>query len=151
MTGRDWITKTWILLAILIGGCAAGGGKSGEADRTMFVTQHPEMDPRFARAVLGGNVLLGMSRDMVEAAWGSPTRVEKLGAGNSKGEERWTFGNYLVNSAVTHLYFRENEVVLYEFVDTQTNATQAVSDPNEKLTLISRPPNDTGGGAKGSP
>ena len=102
-------------------------------------------------AVLGGSVLLGMSGDMVEAAWGSPTRVEKLGAGNSKGEERWTYGNYLVNSAVTHLYFRNQEVVLYEFVDTQTNSTQAVSDPNEKLNLVGRAPSETGGGAKGSP
>jgi len=117
----------------------------------MFVTQHPEIEPRFAKAVLDGNVLVGMTGDMVKAAWGQPTRVEKLGAGNDRGDERWTFGNYLVNNAVTHLYFRDNEVILYEFVDTRTNATQSVSDPNEKLSLISRAPSDAGGGAKGSP
>ncbi len=151
MTGGNSTRTTWVFLAALLAGCAASSGKPGDDARTMYVTQHPEIEPRFARAVLDGNVLVGMNRDMVKTSWGEPTRIEKLPIGNEKGEERWTFGNYLVNNAVTHLYFRNNEVVLYEFVDTKNNSTQSVNDPNERLRLLPPTPSDTGTGAKGSP
>ena len=146
MFRRKWVLLTCFVLFLVAPGCASRR-KASDDMRAMYVTQHPEMDARFASAVLAGNVLLGMNKEMVQAAWGEPTRIEKL-IENSKGEERWTFGNYLVNSAVTHLYFRNNEAVLYEFVDTQTQATQSISDTNERLSFLA-PPSGKGSSGRG--
>jgi hypothetical protein len=147
MTLRSWIPKICCAaLAILLTGCATTGG-TGDT-RALYVTQHPEVSREFANAILAGNVLIGMSPDMVQAAWGTPTRVEK--SGSKKADEKWIYGNYLVNSAVTHLYFKTGSLVLYEFVDTQSQMTQTITDPNKKLPLASRP-SDEVAGAKGGP
>lgn len=147
MTRRSWIPKICCAaLAITLAGCATTGG-TGDT-RALYVTQHPEVSREFANAILAGNVLMGMSPDMVHAAWGSPTRIEKT---SGKSDEKWIYGNYLVNSAVTHLYFKTGELVLYEFVDTQSQMTQTITDPNQKLPLLSRPQDEAVGGSKSGP
>jgi hypothetical protein len=140
-----WLGVVVLVLTAVHFGCATG--KSGQDARSLYVTQNPETPSKFANAILNGNVLLGMSLDMVRAAWGAPTRIEKT-PGGEKGDEKWIYGNYLVHNAVNHLYFRNDVVVLYEFVDTQTQATQSISDPETRLSLLSRAPTETGG-AKG--
>jgi len=151
MTRRNCFLVFGPLALVLASGCASQGGPpAGRDTRTLFVTQHPEVSSNFAQAILAGNIIVGMSRDMVEAAWGEPTRIMKDRT-DGKGDEKWIYGNYLVNNAVTHLYFKTGELVLYEFVDTHTQMTQSVSDPNQKLTLLSRPQNEAEGGSKNSP
>jgi hypothetical protein len=149
MTHRSSFSKACFTLAVLVCGCASQGGVSKDTRATLYVTQHPEVSSRFASAILAGSVLIGMSPDMVQAAWGAPTRVEK-NAG-TKADEKWIYGNYLVNSAVTHLYFKKGELVLYELKDTQSTMTQSISDPNKKLPLLSRPPSENEAGAKSGP
>ena len=147
MTPRSWVSKLCCAaLAITLAGCATTGG-TGDP-RALYVTQHPEVSREFANAILAGNVLIGMSPDMVQAAWGTPTRIEK--PSSKKTDEKWIYGNYLVNSAVTHLYFKTGSLVLYEFVDTQSQMTQTITDPNKKLPLASRS-QDEGVGSKGGP
>jgi hypothetical protein len=134
MTHRSRV-GTCFTLAVLIAGCASTGGVP-EDNRALYVTQHPEVEPRFASAILSGNVLIGMTPDMVHAAWGEPTRVEKT-PGDTASDEKWIYGNYLVNSAVTLLYFKGEELVLYEFFDTQTNMSQSITDPSQNIPLKS--------------
>ena len=140
---RNFASYQWIVVALLAAGCA-GQAQVRTDTRSLYVTENPETPTPFANAIMSGNVILGMTPAMVVAAWGQPTRVEKI-ASNPKGEEKWIYGNYLVNNAVTHLYFKTGALALYEFVDTQTQMTQSVSDPNKELILLSRPRPEDGG------
>jgi hypothetical protein len=142
MTRSNW-NYQWIVLAALALGCAGQAGV-GTNSRSLYVTENPETPTPFANAIMSGNVAVGMTPSMVVAAWGKPTRTEKPVA-NPKGDEKWIYGNYLVNNAVTHLYFKGGELVLYELVDTQTQMTQSISDPNAALFLQSRPSPEDGG------
>jgi hypothetical protein len=142
MTRSTWNLQ-WIVLAAVAAGCAGQAGV-GTTSRSLYVTENPETPTPFANAIMSGNVVVGMTPSMVIAAWGKPTRIEKTAA-NPKGDEKWIYGNYLVNNAVTHLYFRTGALVLYEFVDTQSQMTQSISDPNQKLILQSQPKAEDGG------
>lgn len=136
-----------LLLAVL--GCA-GGGQVSDETRSLYVTQHPDMPPNFANAVLTGEIMIGMNADMVTASWGEPTRREPV-QHDARFDERWVYGNYLANKAVTHLYFKGGTLELYEFVDTGTQQKLQVSDRGEKLGLRSRPPDESKGGGRGGP
>jgi hypothetical protein len=141
-----WFFRACLPLILVAAGCTSQGGV-GKDSRSLYVTEHPEVPQKYATAILTGEVLVGMSRDMVRAAWGDPTRMEKL-AGNPKGDERWIYGNYLTSATVTHLYLKGDQLVLYELVDKQMREIQSVSDPEKKLGLTSRNPEDTQGGPK---
>jgi len=41
-----------------------------------FLTQHPDLDPKFKDAITESRVMNGMSKDMVAASWGS--RADKI-------------------------------------------------------------------------
>lgn len=144
---KFWSCISLTVVALLASGCA-GPARINDESRTLYVTQHPETPPEYASAILAGNIMVGMDQTMVAAAWGPPTREERV-AGNDRWDEKWTFGNYLVNNAVTHLYFQRTSLVLYEFVDTGSQQTMSVSDPRERLTLRSKPP--TGSKSGGGP
>lgn len=141
MQSRIWSCVVPVTFALSLAGCA-GPASINDESRTLYVTQHPETPPEFARSILAGNIMVGMDQTMVTAAWGQPTRVDRL-TGDVRGDEKWTYGNYLASPEVTKLYFQKGLLVLYEFTDTQTQSTMTVTDPKERLTLRSRP-----GGAK---
>jgi hypothetical protein len=143
MQSRWWWSVVLVGLPLLPAGCA-GPARISDESRTLYVTQHPETPPEFASSILAGNIMVGMDQTMVTAAWGAPSRTEKVPA-HEQWDEKWTYGNYLVNNAVTHLYFQQGLLVLYEFVNTQTQSKMTVADPNQKLPLRSQPP---GGSAK---
>ena len=124
MISSTWVFRACLLLVLAAAGCSGQGGV-GKDTRSLYVTEHPEVPQKYTTAILAGEVLVGMSRDMVRAAWGDPTRLEKL-AGNPKGEERWIYGNYLTSATVTHLYFKGDQLVLYELVDKQMREIQSV-------------------------
>jgi hypothetical protein len=132
-------------LLIVAAGCSGRGGV-GKDSRSLYITEHPEVPTKYANAIMVGEVLVGMSRDMVRAAWGDPTRLERLN-NNSKGEERWIYGNYLASATVTHLYFKGDLLVLYELVDRQMHELQSITDPEQKIGLTNRPPEDPKGSA----
>ncbi|HEX7878208.1 MAG TPA: hypothetical protein VF720_02295, partial [Candidatus Eisenbacteria bacterium] len=57
------------------------------------------------------------------------------------------YGNYLANSAVSHLYFKDGRMEMFEFIDTKTQESFQVTNPSDRLALQSRPPETkTGGG-----
>ena len=143
MQSRSWSFVGLVGLVLLFAGCA-GPARMNDESRTLYVTQHPETPPEFASSILAGNIMVGMDQTMVTAAWGAPSRTEKVPA-HDQWDEKWTYGNYLVNNAVTQLYFQKGLLVLYEFVNTQTQSKMTVSDPNQKLPLRSQPP---AGGSK---
>jgi hypothetical protein len=137
------------LMLLVFLGCA-GGGQVNDESRSMYVTQNPDMPPNFANAVLTGQIMIGMDADMVTASWGEPTRREAV-QNDARYDERWVYGNYLANRAVTHLYFSDRTLELYEFVDTATQQKLQISDRGEKLGLRSRPAEETKGGGRGGP
>lgn len=145
MISRRWVFRACLPLVLVAAGCASQG--VGKDTRALYVTEHPEVAPKYANAILAGEVLVGMSRDMVLAAWGQPTRVEKLRE-NPKGEQRWVYGNYLTSAAVTHLYFRGDLLVLYELVDKQMREIESVDDPEKRLGHPIRAPEDDKGHVK---
>jgi hypothetical protein len=137
------------MLVVLVLGCA-GGGQVNEESRSLYVTQNPDMPPNFANAVLTGQIMIGMNADMVTASWGEPTRQEPV-QNDARYDERWVYGNYLANQAVTHLYFRDRTLEMYEFVDTGTQQKVQITDRGEKLGLRSRPSDESKGGSRGGP
>lgn len=137
-------------LVVLVALGCAGGGQVSDETRSLYVTQNPETPPKFANAVLTGQIMIGMNVDMVTASWGEPTRQEPVD-NDERFDERWVYGNYLTNKAVTHLYFRDRTLELYEFVDTGTQQKLQVSDREEKLGLRSRPADENKGGGRSGP
>lgn len=136
-----------LLVLVTMGGCAAGAGVTLDT-RSTYVTEHPETPADFVPAILNGQIMLGMSESMVMASWGAPTRVEVL-QNDGLHDHKWVYGNYLASSAVSHLFFKDGRVELFEFVDTKTQQSFQVTNLGERLALQSSPP-ETQGGGKGS-
>lgn len=149
MIVRRWVYRAWLPLALLAAGCSGQGGV-GKDTRSLYVTEHPEMPRKYADAILAGQVVVGMSRDMVRAAWGEPTRLEKLND-HPKGDEKWIYGNYLASPTVTHLYFKAGQLAVYELVDQQMRELESVTDPEKRLLLTSPTPGEETGGPKRQP
>src|SRR5690349_14904582 len=93
-----------LLLGLLtLTGCAASPEITPDS-RSTWVTEHPETPSTFVPAILEGQIMVGMSPEMVTAAWGVPTRVDPI-RGDLLYDTKWVYGNYLASSAVSHLYF----------------------------------------------
>jgi hypothetical protein len=138
-----------LLIGLLsLTGCTASPKISSDS-RSTWVTEHPETPSTFVPAILNGQIMVGMSPEMVTAAWGEPTRVDPV-RGDVRYDTKWVYGNYLASSAVSHLYFKDGRMEMFEFVDTKTQQAFQVTNPGDRLSLQSRPPETkTGGG--GSP
>ena len=137
-----------LLVLATLNGCAGGPGVTADT-RATYVTEHPETPAAFVPAILNGQIMVGMSESMVTASWGQPTRVEVL-QNNVQHDRKWVYGNYLASSAVSHLFFKNGRMELFEFIDTKTQQSFQVTNPGERLALQSSPP-ETQGGGKGSP
>jgi len=103
----------------LMSGCA--GTNRAALERSLYVDQHPDLSEQMAEAILNGQIMVGMTEDMVQVAWGKPVRVEDL-----DGEEavkHWIYGNYFVGGTITNLYFDTDGVLLRCEVKNQTGGT----------------------------
>jgi hypothetical protein len=81
------------LLLLLLGGWATSdwpGCSQQEHDRQDIVVAHPEWPPEILGAVASGVISVGMSSDMVRAAWGSTTRISSNGSGPSQ-RDTWHY------------------------------------------------------------
>ncbi|MDZ4805221.1 MAG: hypothetical protein SGI90_10200 [Candidatus Eisenbacteria bacterium] len=137
-----------MIVLLTVGGCAGGPGVNIDT-RSTYVTEHPETPATFVPAILGGQIMIGMAESMVLASWGPPTRAERL-QNDVRHDLKWVYGNYLASSAVSHLFFKNGRLELFEFIDTKTQQSFQVTSPSERLALQSRPP-ETKGGSRGSP
>ncbi len=95
--------------ALLLAGCATTNHAALE--RAAFVDRHPELTEQMAEALLDGQIMVGMSREMVQIAWGSPVRVETVD-GEDDAVVHWIYGNYFVGGTITNLFFDQDGVLL---------------------------------------
>ena len=137
-----------LLSVLVLGGCAATNAVNSDT-RSAWVTEHPETPAPYVPAIMNGQIMVGMTTEMVNASWGEPTRVDPVRS-DVRYDEKWVYGNYLANSAVSHLFFKDGRMEMFEFVDTKTQQSFQVTNPSERLALQSRPPETVGGG-RGSP
>ena len=135
-------------LALVSLGCGAGSGVTTET-RSTYVTEHPDTPAEFVPSIMDGKIMVGMSQAMVIAAWGPATRDEIV-HNDARYDRKWVYGNYLASSAVSHLYFKDGRVEMFEFIDTKTQQSFQVTNPGERLALQSRPP-ETKSPGLGSP
>ncbi|MFH1415024.1 MAG: hypothetical protein ABIH89_02925 [Elusimicrobiota bacterium] len=80
-----------ILLFFVISGCATLQQK-----RIDYVSSHPELNSEHKRAILNGDVLSGMTMEMVRTPWGSPENIIRE-VKNKKNIIHW---HYLITSGV---------------------------------------------------
>lgn len=152
-----------LMFGLLLGGtgCASRGAAVPER-RALYLTEHPEVPGSFAEAIMAGQIMIGMSPDMVTAAWGKPARVDRRvppreatpeeAAPSGRVDEaevgkiwnvRFVYGNYLVNPRVSNLFFVGDHLKLIEYVDTRGQNSISVSDPGARIPPMGG--KDTGG------
>jgi hypothetical protein len=85
----------------------------------MYVDDHPEISELTADAILNEQIMIGMTDEQVQMAWGKPVRVESTPEENVS--ERWIYGNYFVGGNITSLYFDEDGLLARYEVDNQQN------------------------------
>jgi outer membrane protein assembly factor BamE (lipoprotein component of BamABCDE complex) len=92
--------------------------------RSLYVDQHPDLPEMMAEAILSGQIMVGMSDEMVQTAWGKPVRVESVQADDAAA--RWIYGNYFVGGNITSLYFdARGTLVRYEVNYQQAHASNS--------------------------
>ncbi len=112
---------------VLVTGCASSNRAAQQ--RSLYVDGHPELTEQEADAILNGRIMVGMTREMVETAWGKPVRCEKVDCDKADTEveelitDRWIYGNYFVGGTITSLFFNEDgQLIRYEVWDQSTHA-----------------------------
>ncbi len=58
--------------------------------RQAFVGQKKHISQRFKNAILNGQIMLGMSKEMMIASWGQPSDINKS-VGSYGGHEQWVY------------------------------------------------------------
>lgn len=138
--------------------------------RSLYITEHPDMSGPFAQAIMAGQIMIGMTPEMVQAAWGRPQRVEnrRTPEGNAvspagltpadtgavgeaareKAARAWdlklVYGNYLMNRMVSNLFFEAGHLKLIENVDTNGASAVSMSDPGARILLPGQAPPQSG-------
>jgi outer membrane protein assembly factor BamE (lipoprotein component of BamABCDE complex) len=92
---RHTFTLTLVVLvgtALVVAGCTSVDRAAMK--RSLYVDQHPELPEVTAEAILTGQIMVGMTDDMVQTAWGKPVRVESVESDDAAVQ--WIYGNYFV-------------------------------------------------------
>jgi hypothetical protein len=126
---RQYLNLALVLLAgvFLIAGCTTSD--QAAIKRSLYVDEHPELPEMTAEAILNGQVMVGMTEEMVETAWGKPVRIEPVDKDDGPGDVamRWIYGNYFVGGNITSLYFTEDGLLArYEVNNEDTHANSGV-------------------------
>lgn len=71
------------------------------------------LDPTFEKHIARGEVIVGMSRQQVLEAWGSPYTINVSYTKDGTRREEWIFEDWISTSQVKHryLYFEEDTLV----------------------------------------
>ena len=115
-----------ILVVLIIGTFLIAGCASNRAAqrRSLYVDDHPELSEQMAEAILDGQIMVGMTGEMVQVAWGTPVRTETIDEGEFA--EIWVYGNYFVGGTITSLFFDEDQLLVrYEVQDQSTHSTNS--------------------------
>ncbi len=134
-----------VLIAVLIGALLAGCAVTDKAamKRSLFVDQHPELSEAMAEALVNGRVMVGMTQEMVQVAWGKPVRIEPIKAEDVSSH--WIYGNYFVAGTTTSLFFDPDGVLVrYEVKNQEGNVNSG------SLSIAGSNPDAVKVGADGS-
>ena len=113
---RPLLVLVAVLCASFVVGCSATSLDNHNSRRLDYVNHHPELNDSMKQAVLNGKVALGMSRDVVVASWGPPTRIEKVETPEGP-MEGWHYGNYFLEGTVVSLTFDDKVLRNFEMKD----------------------------------
>lgn len=71
------------------------------------------LDPTFEKHIARGEVMVGMTRQQVLQAWGSPYTMNVSYTNDGIRREEWIFEDWVSTSKITHryLYFEEDTLV----------------------------------------
>ncbi len=71
------------------------------------------LDPTFEKHIQNKNVMVGMTREQVMKAWGSPYQMNITHTKDGLRREEWVYEDWVDPSTVKHryLYFEENTLV----------------------------------------
>lgn len=133
------------LVALVIGALIAGCTVTDKAamKRGLYVDEHPELSEAMSEALMNGRVMVGMTQEMVQVAWGKPVRIEPV---NEKDVAcHWIYGNYFVAGTTTSLFFDPDGVLVrYEVKNQEGNVNSG------SLSLAGSSPDAVKVGADGS-
>jgi len=123
---RLYVTLALLFAAgvLVLSGCAAD---QAATRRNTYVDEHPDLSEMMAEAILNGQIMVGMTEEMVKVSWGSPARVATV-TNAKEGDDakvQWIYGNYFVGGNITNLFFDDNATLLrYEvnYQPAQANA-----------------------------
>jgi hypothetical protein len=101
---------------LVLSGCAAD---QAATRRTTYVDEHPDLSEVMAEAILNGQIMVGMSEEMVKNSWGSPARVGTVSEEDDEAKVQWIYGNYFVGGNITNLYFDDRGTLLRYEVNYQ--------------------------------
>ena len=140
------IGASMLMTATLLSGCATTN-RTAQL-REAYVMEHPNLTEMQADAILNGRITLGMTEEMVMAAWGVPTRVQPVKEKTEEGaESQWFYGNYFVGGSITELFFDKAGILLRYEVSGEPNAANSVSSSladNDAQRVTPAVPNDPG-------
>ena len=141
MRGRPTLVLIALVIGVLIAGCTVTD--KAAMRRGLYVDEHPELSEAMAEALVNGRVMVGMTQEMVQVAWGKPGRIEPV-----KEEDvtsHWIYGNYFVAGTTTSLFFDPDGVLVrYEVKNQQGNVNSG------SLSLAGSNPDAVKVGADGS-
>jgi len=141
MRGRPTLVLVALVLGALIAGCTVTD--KAAMKRGLYVDEHPELSEALAEALINGRVMVGMTQEMVEVAWGKPVRVEPIKAEDVVSH--WIYGNYFVAGTTTSLFFDlDGVLVRYEVKNQEGNVNSG------SLSLAGSNPDAVKVGADGS-
>ncbi len=114
---------TLILAAVLLAACASTPSPFAPGrDAQRYVAAHPELEPNIAAAMLGGEIVIGMSADAVRAAGGSP--VARMPYPNASRESwlvptaKLQLGHYRYhNTPLLRVMFERGRVIAVQRID----------------------------------
>ncbi len=92
------------------------------------------LDPTFEKHIAEHRVVVGMSREQVLQAWGSPNTMNVSFTDDGIRREEWIFEDWVSPAVVTHryLYFEEGNLVggWFRGSDVRIPAKPALPKPN---------------------
>jgi hypothetical protein len=109
---RRLSTLAVLFVIVLAAGCATLGSRDDFARRSFYLDTHPGLSPTMRKAVEDGCLVAGMSRDMVMASVGLPSRREALPSAGDR-RELWEYGDGAYD-VVTSLTFEGDQLVSIE-------------------------------------
>ena len=119
---RQYLVLTLVAMmtgVILVAGCSTNGAS---VKRSSYVDEHPELPELMADAILGGQIMVGMTEEMVEVAWGKPARVEDVTVADEKDiTTQWIYGNYFTGGNITNLFFDDQATLIRYEVNNSSN------------------------------